>query len=115
MQVELDMATREMEPTSKTCFVRVQAGIPSLLAPSQDAHHSLQRRLAGVRAPVYLQVVLPLEGFATGLTGEFTDTWGKREAEGSTLGEGAVRCLCCAAETRQDVDRPNHTSSRLDH
>lgn len=109
------MATRGVEPASKTCLVGVQARIPSLPAPSQDARHSLQRRLAGVRAPVYLQVVLPLEGFATGLTGEFTDTWGKREAEGSTLGEGAVGCLCCAAETRQGADGPNPTSSGLEY
>lgn len=35
---------------------------------------ALQRRLACVRAPVYLQVVLPLEGLAAGFAGEFTYT-----------------------------------------
>lgn len=35
---------------------------------------ALQRRLARVRAPVYLQVVLPLKGLAAGFTGELADT-----------------------------------------
>lgn len=69
--LELGMSTRG-EATRGTCPVRVQAWIPSLLAPL--AHHSLQGCLAGVRASMYLQVVLSLEGFATSLTGEFTDT-----------------------------------------
>lgn len=44
--------------------------LPALVA----ADLALQGCLAGVCAPVYLQVVLPFEGFATGLTGEFPDT-----------------------------------------
>lgn len=61
------------EPARGSYLARVQAQTPSLLAP-----HSLQRRLACVRAPVYLQVVLPLEGLAAGFAGEFTYTWGRR-------------------------------------
>lgn len=57
-----------------TCSVLVQARISSLLVPSRDACHSLQGCLASVCAPVYFQVVLPFERFATGLTGEFPDT-----------------------------------------
>lgn len=74
--------------------------ISSLLVPSKDACHLLQGCLASVCAPVYLQVVLPFEGFATGLTGEFTNTWRKHKAEDATLGEGAMECLHCARETR---------------
>lgn len=66
----------------------VQAWISSLLVPSWDACHSLQGCLAGVRAPVYLQVVLPFEGLATGLTGEFPDTWGKHRLRAPPLGRG---------------------------
>lgn len=103
-----------VEPAHKNWTVLIQDCIPSLPVSSQNARHSLQRRLSSVCASVYLQVVLPLEGFATGLTGELTNTWGKRKAKDSTLGEGAVRCLCCATETREGAERPNPTSLGLE-
>lgn len=57
-------------------------------SPSREARHSLQRRLACVRAPVHLQVVFPLKGLAAGFTGEFTDTWGRRGAEQAAVERG---------------------------
>lgn len=73
------MATPGVALARGTCPVLVQAWIPSLPVSSRDACHSLQGCFASVRAPVYLQVVLPFEGFATSFTGEFTDTWGERK------------------------------------
>lgn len=68
---------------------------PNLLPPPHPPYqphgepcHSLQGRLAGVRASVYLQVVLPLEGLAAGFAGEFTDTWGRCGAEHAAVGGG---------------------------
>lgn len=46
----------------------------STLSALVAADLALQGCLASVRATMYFQVVLPFEGFATGLTGEFTDT-----------------------------------------
>ena len=59
---------------------------PPSQPPRGEACHSLQGRLAGVRASVYLQVVLPLEGLAAGFAGEFTDTWGRCGAERPGVG-----------------------------
>lgn len=46
---------------------------PDQAPPSLAPQHSLQGRLSCVRAPVHLQMVLPLERLAAGLTSELSD------------------------------------------
>lgn len=49
--------------------------------PSRAPPHSLQGRLSSVGAPVYLQMVLPLERLAAGLTSELSDAWGWQQPQ----------------------------------
>lgn len=103
------------EPKGWTRPLPVQVHTPLPLSPleGKEACHSLQGRLAGVRASVYLQVVLPLEGLAAGFAGEFTDTWGRCGAERAAVGGGGCGTSLLRGRNRVSA-AVSRTSGRRD-